>query len=165
MISYLLSVVICIAVLIMLLWHLWGIAHGETSVEAQDHAVYRKIAKGRGEVREFFLPYTSSVLIVLEAFINSYDLGYVNRLTSDPEFVTKRQQSAQQSCPILQYRTRWIVRYTFFDQSPFNDSDHDFEAHYILCSFRLESCRTRMGIHGQDAKVLSGTSAFGKGKN
>lgn len=53
-ISYILSVVICVSVLIMLLWHVWGVIHGETSVEAQDHAVYRKIAKGRGEVREFF---------------------------------------------------------------------------------------------------------------
>lgn len=52
--SYLLSVVMCIAVLSMLLWHLWGVARGETSVEAQDHAVYRKIAKTRGEVFEPF---------------------------------------------------------------------------------------------------------------
>jgi len=57
-VSYLLSVVMCIAVLSMLLWHLWGVGRGETSVEAQDHAVYRKIAKTRGET-----------------FINSYDLG------------------------------------------------------------------------------------------
>ncbi|KAH0833003.1 hypothetical protein J3R83DRAFT_11986 [Lanmaoa asiatica] len=53
-ISYILSAVICMAVLIMLLWHLWGVARGETSVEAQDHAVYRKIAEERGEVRELF---------------------------------------------------------------------------------------------------------------
>lgn len=46
-----LSVVMCLAVLIMLLWHLWGIARGETSVEAQDHSIYRKVAKDRGEVR------------------------------------------------------------------------------------------------------------------
>lgn len=52
-IAYMLSAVMCIAVLIMLLWHLWAVARGETSVEAQDHAVYRKIAKDRGEVREF----------------------------------------------------------------------------------------------------------------
>lgn len=54
-VSYLLSVVMCLAVLVMLLWHLWGVAHGETSVEAQDHAVYRKIAKDRGEVCEYLL--------------------------------------------------------------------------------------------------------------
>lgn len=52
-ISYILSFVMCLAILIMLLWHLWGIARGETSVEAQDHTVYRKTAKDRGEVREF----------------------------------------------------------------------------------------------------------------
>ncbi|KAI9574042.1 DHHC palmitoyltransferase-domain-containing protein [Boletus coccyginus] len=57
-ISYMLSVVMCIAVLMMLLWHLWAVARGETSVEAQDHAVYRRTAKDRGET-----------------FINSYDLG------------------------------------------------------------------------------------------
>ncbi|KAF8843788.1 zf-DHHC-domain-containing protein [Paxillus ammoniavirescens] len=56
--TYVLSVVICIAITIMLLWHLWGIARGETSVEAQDHEVYRSVAKGRGEM-----------------FLNSYDLG------------------------------------------------------------------------------------------
>jgi len=61
-ISYILSVVMCIAVLVMLLWHLWGVAGGETSVEAQDHAVYRKVAKDRGE-------------IALQTFVNSYDLG------------------------------------------------------------------------------------------
>lgn len=52
-ISYMLSVVMCIAVLMMLLWHLWAVARGETSVEAQDHAVYRRTAKDRGEVCEF----------------------------------------------------------------------------------------------------------------
>lgn len=56
--SYMLSIVLCLAVFIMLLWHIWGIAKGETSVEAQDHEIYRKIAKDRGE-----------------AFVNSYDLG------------------------------------------------------------------------------------------
>ncbi|KIJ60372.1 glycosyltransferase family 2 protein [Hydnomerulius pinastri MD-312] len=56
--TYMLSVVLCIAVAIMLLWHLWGITRGETSVEAQDHGVYRKVAEGRGDT-----------------FVNSYDLG------------------------------------------------------------------------------------------
>ncbi|KAH7884266.1 DHHC palmitoyltransferase-domain-containing protein [Phlebopus sp. FC_14] len=57
-IVYMLSVVVCFAVTIMLLWHLWGVARGETSVEMQDHDVYRKMAKERGET-----------------FVNSYDLG------------------------------------------------------------------------------------------
>jgi len=48
--TYMLSVVICIAVFIMLCWHLWGIARGETTVEAQDHEVYKRIAKDRGDV-------------------------------------------------------------------------------------------------------------------
>lgn len=47
---YLLSVVLCLAVGIMLSYHLWGIACGETSVESQDHEIYRKRAKSRGEV-------------------------------------------------------------------------------------------------------------------
>ncbi|KII85268.1 hypothetical protein PLICRDRAFT_45462 [Plicaturopsis crispa FD-325 SS-3] len=56
--EYILSVVLCLAVGIMLLWHLWSIALGETSVEAQDHDVYRRVAKERGD-----------------EFVNSYDLG------------------------------------------------------------------------------------------
>jgi hypothetical protein len=47
---YILAIVICFAVSIMGLYHLWGISNGETSVEAQDHEVYRKNAKQRGEV-------------------------------------------------------------------------------------------------------------------
>lgn len=35
----------------MLSYHLWGVASGETSVEGQDHDVYRNLAKSRGEVR------------------------------------------------------------------------------------------------------------------
>jgi len=56
--TYILSVVMCLAVGVMLGWHLWGIAHGETTVEAQDHEEYRKAAEERGE-----------------RFVNSYDLG------------------------------------------------------------------------------------------
>jgi palmitoyltransferase len=48
--TYMLSVVICIAVFIMLCWHLWGVSRGETTVEAQDHEVYKRIAKDRGDV-------------------------------------------------------------------------------------------------------------------
>ncbi|EMD31503.1 hypothetical protein CERSUDRAFT_89027 [Gelatoporia subvermispora B] len=55
---YILSVVLSLAVTIMITWHLWGIASGETSVESQDHEHYRKVAQGRGET-----------------FINSFDLG------------------------------------------------------------------------------------------
>ncbi|KAG6374425.1 hypothetical protein JVT61DRAFT_4462 [Boletus reticuloceps] len=52
--SYILAGVMCFAVLIMLLWHIWGIVRGETSVEAQDHKVYQKNAKERGEVRKVY---------------------------------------------------------------------------------------------------------------
>lgn len=58
---YILSVVLCLAVFVMLSWHLWAIAKGETSVESHDHDVYRKVASERGQ-----------------DFINSYDLGYAN---------------------------------------------------------------------------------------
>ncbi|KAF5374532.1 hypothetical protein D9615_009074 [Tricholomella constricta] len=57
-ITYLLSVVICLAVGIMLSYHLYSISWAETSVEGQDHEVYRRKAKSRGET-----------------FVNSYDLG------------------------------------------------------------------------------------------
>ncbi|KAH9914952.1 DHHC palmitoyltransferase-domain-containing protein [Fomitopsis serialis] len=56
--TYVLSVVMCLAVTIMTSWHIWGIACGETSVESADHEQYRQTAKGRGET-----------------FVNSYDLG------------------------------------------------------------------------------------------
>jgi len=55
---YILSIVLCIAVGIMLTWHLWSVSIGETSVEGQDHNVYRNVAKQRGDT-----------------FVNSYDLG------------------------------------------------------------------------------------------
>jgi hypothetical protein len=48
--TYILSVVLCLAVGIMLSWHLWSICKGETSVEGLDHDVYRNVAKQRGEV-------------------------------------------------------------------------------------------------------------------
>ena len=47
---YILAVVLGFAVTVMAGWHVWGIACGETSVEAQDHEHYRKVAKKRGEV-------------------------------------------------------------------------------------------------------------------
>ncbi|KAH8112627.1 zf-DHHC-domain-containing protein [Phellopilus nigrolimitatus] len=46
---YILSFVLCLAVGIMLTWHLWSICSGETSVENHDHDVYRKYAKERGQ--------------------------------------------------------------------------------------------------------------------
>ena len=47
---YILSVVLCFAVSVMLVFHLYGIVYGETSVEVQDHEVYRRQAKERNEV-------------------------------------------------------------------------------------------------------------------
>lgn len=47
---YILSVVLCLAVGIMLSYHLYQVSNGETSVEGQDHDIYRKRAKSRGEV-------------------------------------------------------------------------------------------------------------------
>ncbi|KAJ7153812.1 DHHC palmitoyltransferase-domain-containing protein [Mycena filopes] len=55
---YILSVVMALAVGVMCTYHLWGVMHGETTVEAQDHEVYRRMAKSRNET-----------------FVNSYDLG------------------------------------------------------------------------------------------
>ncbi|KAJ7157557.1 DHHC palmitoyltransferase-domain-containing protein [Mycena crocata] len=55
---YILSVVMALAVGIMCSFHLWTVANGETTVESQDHEVYRRIAKSRDET-----------------FVNSYDLG------------------------------------------------------------------------------------------
>jgi hypothetical protein len=52
---FILAFVLWFAVGIMLLWHLWGIIQGETSPEAQDHEIYRKVAKERGEVCLLFL--------------------------------------------------------------------------------------------------------------
>jgi len=60
---YILSIVLCLAVAIMLLWHLWSVCKGETSVEGQDHEVYRDVAKQRGDT-----------------FVNSYDLGKLKNL-------------------------------------------------------------------------------------
>ncbi|TFK27940.1 zf-DHHC-domain-containing protein [Coprinopsis marcescibilis] len=61
---YILSVVLCFAVTVMGLWHLWGISNAETSVESHDHEQYRQRAKARRE-----------------AFVNSYDLGRKKNLS------------------------------------------------------------------------------------
>ncbi|KIL64061.1 hypothetical protein M378DRAFT_78934 [Amanita muscaria Koide BX008] len=55
---YLLSSILCLAVAIMLSFHLWGIALAETSVESHDFPAYRAKAKSRGTT-----------------FVNCYDLG------------------------------------------------------------------------------------------
>ncbi|KAG0706744.1 DHHC palmitoyltransferase-domain-containing protein [Suillus ampliporus] len=47
--TYTLHVVLCIVVFIMFCWHLWGVSRGETTIEAQDHEVYKRIAKDRGD--------------------------------------------------------------------------------------------------------------------
>ena len=53
LLTYILAVVLCLAVSAMAGWHLYMVAGGETSVETQDHEHYRKIAKQRGEVSTF----------------------------------------------------------------------------------------------------------------
>ncbi|TFK71937.1 zf-DHHC-domain-containing protein [Pluteus cervinus] len=58
MLMYILSPVLGLCVFAMLLYHLSSIASGESSVEAHDHEVYKKLAKQRGE-----------------EFVNSYDVG------------------------------------------------------------------------------------------
>ncbi|THU96387.1 hypothetical protein K435DRAFT_892742, partial [Dendrothele bispora CBS 962.96] len=63
LLTFILSCILCFAVGIMLIVALWSVMKGETSVEAQDHEIYRKVALNRGE-----------------AFINSYDLGKTQNL-------------------------------------------------------------------------------------
>ncbi|KAH9885798.1 zf-DHHC-domain-containing protein [Cubamyces lactineus] len=63
LLTYILAVVLCLAVSAMAGWHLYMVAGGETSVETQDHEHYRKIAKQRGET-----------------FVNCYDLGWRKNL-------------------------------------------------------------------------------------
>ncbi|KAH7928299.1 zf-DHHC-domain-containing protein, partial [Leucogyrophana mollusca] len=58
LLSYMLSAVLCLAVGVMLAWHVRGVARGETAVEGADFAVYERVAKGRGDT-----------------FVNSYDVG------------------------------------------------------------------------------------------
>lgn len=50
LLSYILSVAIGLAITIMCIWSLWGVAIAETSVESQDFEYYRRVAKERGEV-------------------------------------------------------------------------------------------------------------------
>ncbi|KAF7337106.1 Palmitoyltransferase [Mycena venus] len=62
---YILAIVMALAVGIMCSFHLWTVAHGETTVESQDHEIYRRMAKSRNET-----------------FVNSYDLGSVLHLSN-----------------------------------------------------------------------------------
>jgi len=56
--DYVLAVVLCLAVGIMLTWHLLSITRGETTVESHDYALYRNAARNRGE-----------------KFVNSFNVG------------------------------------------------------------------------------------------
>ncbi|THH19200.1 hypothetical protein EW146_g1916 [Bondarzewia mesenterica] len=67
---WVLSAVMCLAVGTMLLWHLWSVAIGETSVEGHDHDVYRSLAKSRGET------FVNSKRKNLELFLNIGPEGY-----------------------------------------------------------------------------------------
>lgn len=62
---YILSVVLCLAVGVMLIYHLTLIAYGETSVEAQDNDVYLRQAKERNEVYIFAIPLQVSIVYVI----------------------------------------------------------------------------------------------------
>jgi len=62
-IIYFLCLVMCLAVGTMVIWHLWGVAVGETAVESHDHEHYQRVAVSRGET-----------------FQNSYDLGKLKNL-------------------------------------------------------------------------------------
>ncbi|KAI9061189.1 zf-DHHC-domain-containing protein [Trametes sanguinea] len=63
LLTYILAVVLFLAVSAMAGWHLYMVASGETSVETQDHEQYRKVAAQRGET-----------------FVNCYDLGWRKNL-------------------------------------------------------------------------------------
>ena len=68
---YVLSVVICFAVGVMLTYHLYEIAYGETGVESQDNDVYRRQAKERNEVYYYYysIPSTTTSHIICLIFI------------------------------------------------------------------------------------------------
>jgi len=74
---YILAVVLFFAVSVMGGYHLLGVAKGETSVEAQDHEIYRIKAKNRGEVCWSTIDFLLCIFSDLSGkeFINSYDLG------------------------------------------------------------------------------------------
>jgi FlaG/FlaF family flagellin (archaellin) len=55
--SYVLALVLSIAVGVMLAWHISSIARGETTVESHDHNLYRRTARARGEASEHSVLY------------------------------------------------------------------------------------------------------------
>jgi hypothetical protein len=48
---------------------------GETSVENQDHDVYRRMAKQRGDVSVLCAREALKLILIHKVFVNSYDLG------------------------------------------------------------------------------------------
>ena len=75
---YILSGVLCLAVAVMLAYHLSLIAYGETSVESQDNEVYLRHAKQRNEVFSISLQViVYHIQFFLKEFVNSYDCGLV----------------------------------------------------------------------------------------
>ncbi|KAB5593398.1 Aspartyl-tRNA synthetase [Ceratobasidium theobromae] len=62
-IVYILSLALGLAVLVMLLWNIYQIGKGVTTVEGYDHGIYADRARSRGET-----------------FVNSYDLGFFKNL-------------------------------------------------------------------------------------
>ncbi|KAJ7301186.1 zf-DHHC-domain-containing protein [Mycena albidolilacea] len=72
---YILAVVMALAVGIMCGFHLWTVAHGETTVESQDHDTYRRMTKARNE------PISAHTIYYrkrrnLELFFNVGENGY-----------------------------------------------------------------------------------------
>ncbi|KAJ8517240.1 hypothetical protein ONZ45_g5563 [Pleurotus djamor] len=72
--TYILSVVLGLAVGIMLSYHLWVVAKGETTVETQDHEHYSKLASSRGE--NFVNSYDLGKMMNLKLFFNVWEDGY-----------------------------------------------------------------------------------------
>ncbi|KAH7344558.1 zf-DHHC-domain-containing protein [Rhizoctonia solani] len=63
LIIYIICLALGLAVSVMLLWNIYQIGKGVTTVEGYDHGIYSDRAKSRGE-----------------AFVNSYDLGFIKNL-------------------------------------------------------------------------------------
>lgn len=61
----------------MLVYHLYGVIYGETSVEAQDNEEYRRRAGRRSEV--CLVPSITVIYLMnfVQEFVNSYDCGSV----------------------------------------------------------------------------------------
>jgi hypothetical protein len=77
---YILAAVMAFAVGVMCAYHVWTVSSGETTVEAQDHEVYRKMATSRGEVR--VLAHSS-----LEG-TQSFTRSLLTRMTLDEERIS-----------------------------------------------------------------------------